>query len=235
MKYRNVKDAIRPLQDLYEDARVWDFGPAALRVVREQMIAANLSRKVVNARVKPHSPDLQVGCRARTRRSCRAAGSSIRRPPSKRGRSKARESDRVMPVSQGHIDAVLCARDEARARHDPIAARHRDASGRGCPDASVRHRHVPARSGSTAPRHTRPSTTARSGSSFSGPQAQEIVRPFLKTRSRRPPFQSEGCCLGCPRESEAEEWSVTTDYARQRLSKVPSEAVHSKQLSKRDL
>jgi hypothetical protein len=50
-EYRNVKDAIRPLQDLYESARVGDFGPAALRTVREQMIAANLSRKVVNAKI----------------------------------------------------------------------------------------------------------------------------------------------------------------------------------------
>jgi len=40
-EFRNMKDAIRPLQELYETTLVWELGPAALRTVREQMIATN--------------------------------------------------------------------------------------------------------------------------------------------------------------------------------------------------
>ena len=50
-EYGKMRDAIRSLREFYETTPVWEFGPAALRIVREQMIAANLSRKVVNARI----------------------------------------------------------------------------------------------------------------------------------------------------------------------------------------
>ena len=105
-EYRNVKDAIRPLQDIYDAVRVWDFGPAALRAVREQMIAANLSRKVVNARINRIRRIFKWGVERELVDPAVLQGlQSV--APLKKGRSKARESDCVMPVSQDHIDAVL--------------------------------------------------------------------------------------------------------------------------------
>ena len=105
-EYQNMKDAVRPLQALYETARVWDFGPAALRAVRERMIAANLSRKVVNARINRIRRIFKWGVERELADPAVLQGlQSV--APLKAGRSKARETDRVLPVPQDHIDAVL--------------------------------------------------------------------------------------------------------------------------------
>ena len=98
-EFRNMKDAIRPLQALYENTRVWEFGPAALRTVREQMIAENLSRKVVNARVNRVRRIFKWGVENELVDPSVLQGlqavSSL-----KEGRSNARENTRVKPVSQ---------------------------------------------------------------------------------------------------------------------------------------
>ncbi len=105
-EHRNIEDAIRPVQALYESARVWDFGPAALRAVRDQMVAGNLSRKVVNARVNRIRRIFKWGVERELVDPGVLQGlQSV--APLKEGRSNARESDRVTPVEQEHIDAVL--------------------------------------------------------------------------------------------------------------------------------
>jgi integrase len=105
-EHRNMEDAIRPLRDLYEGTRVWDFGPAALRAVRDRMVAANLSRKVVNARINRIRRIFKWGVeRELVDPSVLQGLQSV--APLKEGRSKARESERVKPVDQKYIDAVL--------------------------------------------------------------------------------------------------------------------------------
>lgn len=105
-EYQNMKDAVRPLQSLYNSARVWDFGPAALRSVRERMIATHLSRKVVNARINRIRRIFKWGVeRELVDPAVLQALQSV--APLKEGRSKARETERVRPVPQAHIDAVL--------------------------------------------------------------------------------------------------------------------------------
>ena len=47
----NYREALRPLRQLYGHTSARDFGPLALRAVREEMVRAGLSRGVVNARV----------------------------------------------------------------------------------------------------------------------------------------------------------------------------------------
>src|SRR5262245_29754386 len=47
----NLRDALRPLRKLYGHTRARDFGPLALRTVREEMVKAGLCRTTVNARV----------------------------------------------------------------------------------------------------------------------------------------------------------------------------------------
>lgn len=47
----NIRVAIRPLKKMYGQTAAADFGPLALKVVRNAMIAENLCRNVINQRV----------------------------------------------------------------------------------------------------------------------------------------------------------------------------------------
>jgi hypothetical protein len=46
-----IRQAMKPLVRLYGPTNVRDFGPVALKAVRQEMVDSGLSRKVVNARV----------------------------------------------------------------------------------------------------------------------------------------------------------------------------------------
>jgi integrase len=48
---QNYRDTLRPLKAQYAHTLAREFGPLALKAVRESMIAAGLSRKVINQRV----------------------------------------------------------------------------------------------------------------------------------------------------------------------------------------
>src|SRR5262249_54986833 len=47
----NYKDSLRPLRELYGHTLARDFGPLALKAVRQKMIDSGLSRGVINQRV----------------------------------------------------------------------------------------------------------------------------------------------------------------------------------------
>ncbi|MDB5351653.1 MAG: site-specific tyrosine recombinase XerC [Planctomycetota bacterium] len=47
----NYRDSLRPLRRLYGLTRAGDFGPSALKLVREEMIRANLARTTINQRI----------------------------------------------------------------------------------------------------------------------------------------------------------------------------------------
>jgi integrase len=101
----NMKDAIKPLQARYETLPVAQFGPTGLRAVRERMIENNLSRKVVNARINRVRRIFKWGVEHELVAPGVLQGlQSV--APLKQGRSEARETSRVAPVSQAHIDAV---------------------------------------------------------------------------------------------------------------------------------
>ena len=99
--------ALRPVRLLYGDSLACEFGPLKLKAVREHMIdVMDLSRGVVNNRVN------------RIKRFFRWAVAEEVVPPSvihgldavqglRKGRTKARETDPVMPVDDAHVDAVL--------------------------------------------------------------------------------------------------------------------------------
>jgi integrase len=177
-EFRNMKDAVRPLQELYETMRVWDFGPAALRTVREQMIAADLSRKVVNARVNRIRRIFKWGVEHELVDPIVLQGlQSV--SPLKEGRSKARETSRVKPISQEHIDAVL-----ARVTR-PVQAMIRLQLVTGMrPGEVVLMRACDIdMSGKTWEYRPASHKTEHHGKErivFLGPQAQDIIRPFLK-------------------------------------------------------
>ncbi len=101
-----VRLALRPINRLYGPTKACDFGPTQLRALRESMIQGNLCRVVINARIwtvkrmfkwaSSHElVDPDIWSRLQTVESLQ------------RGRSKARETDKVKPVSRADIDAVL--------------------------------------------------------------------------------------------------------------------------------
>lgn len=102
----NLKAAIRPVRKLYGSTPVRDFGPLALRAVRDDMIGSGLARRSINDRIN------------RIRRMFRWATSVELVPVAvvqaletvaglQEGRSEARESDPVGPVALNIIEATL--------------------------------------------------------------------------------------------------------------------------------
>ncbi len=101
----NIRHALKPLRELYENTRVAEFSPKSLKAVRQRLIARKLSRTYVNGcvdRIKrafkwgvtEELVDVEVFQRLQTLEGLRA------------GRSSARETDPVKPVPDSHVDAV---------------------------------------------------------------------------------------------------------------------------------
>ena len=100
-----IRLAVRPLNDLYAETPVEEFGPLALKTVRERMIARDNSRKVINnyvGRIKRIfrwgvenelvAPEIYQALQA-------VAGL-------RKGRSAARETEPIAPVDDAYVDAV---------------------------------------------------------------------------------------------------------------------------------
>ena len=105
-EYDNLRQALRPLLDLHGETAVEDFGPLKLKEVREAMIAAGLSRGVVNARIN------------RIRRAFRWGVENELLPAAvsqaldavsglRKGKTTARECRKIEPAPESAIDAVL--------------------------------------------------------------------------------------------------------------------------------
>jgi integrase len=95
-----------PLRALYGDSLAADFGPLALKAVRQRMVESGLCRQLVNKRV------------SRVRHVFKWGAAEELVPPSvlhglqsvaglARGRSPAREAEPVKPVPEAFVDAVL--------------------------------------------------------------------------------------------------------------------------------
>lgn len=175
----NMKDAIRPLHVLYGSTRVWEFGPGALRTVREQMVSANLSRRVVNSRVNRLRRVFKWGVANELVDPSILQGlQSV--VPLKAGRSKARETGRVKPVQQEDINAVVprvTRPVKAMIELQPVTGMR--------PGEVVLMRTCDLdMSGKIWEYRPESHKTEHHGIEriiFLGPRAQEIVRPFLKT------------------------------------------------------
>lgn len=100
-----LKAAFRPLKRLYARTSASDFGPLCLKTVREELVAADLSRRHVNDQVN------------RIKRVFKWGVENELIPPSvyhglqalaglKRGRCQARETDPVRPVAEEYVDAL---------------------------------------------------------------------------------------------------------------------------------
>ena len=102
----NVKEALCPLRRLYGHTRAADFGPLALKAVRQTLVEAKLSRSTINHRTGV------------VKRLFKWAAANELVPPSvhhglmavdglRAGRSAAREPEPVRPVPDAHVAAVL--------------------------------------------------------------------------------------------------------------------------------
>lgn len=102
---KNVIHAIKQLRDLYGTLPASEFGPAEFKTVRERMVQADLSRGLINDRMKRI-------CRifrwAATEGMLLASVYDTLRliPGLKRGRTAAREAPPVMPVDEALVVAT---------------------------------------------------------------------------------------------------------------------------------
>lgn len=100
-----IRVALHYLRGLYGQTPVAEFGPLALKAVRQRMIDSDVSRGVIN------------GCVGRIKRVFKWGVANELMPPDvhhglaavdglREGRSEARETEPVRPVPDAHVDAV---------------------------------------------------------------------------------------------------------------------------------
>ncbi|MFL5341874.1 MAG: tyrosine-type recombinase/integrase [Gemmataceae bacterium] len=173
----NIRYALRPLKELYGHTPAGEFGPLALRTVRERMIASGLARTVVNARV------------GMIRRAFKWAVSMELVPAVtyqalstvqglQRGRCQAREPAPVEPVPDQHVEAAL------PFMRPPVAAMVvlQRAAGLRSGEVMVLRRPDIDRRGPTwvyAPANHKTAYLGRPRVVYLGPRAQAALQPFL--------------------------------------------------------
>lgn len=175
----NYAFAMRPLKALYARTNVADFGPRALKAVRQKMIDADLARTTINQRIN------------RIRHVFKWGVENDLVPPSilqklqavaglRYGRTEAREADPVKPVLDAFIEDILpnvsppiaamieLQRITGMRSGEVTAMRSCDLDTSGKVWVYSPERHKTAWRG-----HLR--------KVYLGPRAQDIVRPFLRT------------------------------------------------------
>ena len=102
----NIKSAFRPLRQLYGHTQAREFGPLALKAVRQKMVEADVSRTVVNDRCrrirfvfKWAAEEELIPVLVYQALACVAG--------LQRGRTIARETAPVQPVEDAVVDATL--------------------------------------------------------------------------------------------------------------------------------
>jgi integrase len=172
-----IKSALKPVRELYGMAPAKDFGPLALKAVRERMIAAGWVRSQIN---------LRIGC---IKRAIKWAIAEELVPPAvlhglqavdglRKGRSEAKESQPVLPVPDAHVEAVL------PRLTPPVAAmiRLQRLTGMRPGEVTIMRPCDIDRSGSVWEYRPESHKTEHHGHErvvYLGPQAQAVLRSFL--------------------------------------------------------
>jgi integrase len=103
---RDFKAALKPLKELYGTLAVAEFGPLKLKAVRERMIAADLSRGVVNQRIRRIVRVFKWGVGEEiVPESVWRSLTTVR--GLEKGRTSARETEPVKPVAAKIVEATL--------------------------------------------------------------------------------------------------------------------------------
>lgn len=105
-EFAHFRHAFRELRQLHAHTPVEKFGPRSLKLVREAMIEADLSRNVINKRIGRIKRLIKWGCSEElVPASVFHALQSV--DGLRRGQSKAREREPVAPAPLEHIEALL--------------------------------------------------------------------------------------------------------------------------------
>ena len=100
-----IRFAVRPLRKLYGTTPACEFGPLALKAVREEMIQADICRNEINKRMGRLKRVFAWGVENELIPALVHHGLQAVRGLS-RGRSDARESEPVKPVPEAFVDAI---------------------------------------------------------------------------------------------------------------------------------
>jgi integrase len=102
----SLRLALRPLRRLYGGTPARDFGPMALKTVRQSMVDSGLCRRTVNQRTARLARVFRFG--AENELVPAAVYHALKAVPGLRsGRSGAKEGREVRPVPDGHVEVVL--------------------------------------------------------------------------------------------------------------------------------
>ena len=105
-EYAAMRDAVKPVRELYGRTLVRDFGPMALKAVRERMVQNGLSRKYINTRTNRVRRVFKWGVENELAPASILDGLKAV-APLKKGRTEAPETDPIRPVPIEHVEAVL--------------------------------------------------------------------------------------------------------------------------------
>jgi integrase len=101
----SLRLALRPLKQLYGDTTAREFGPIALKAVRQSLVDSGLCRRTVNQRLARLARVFRFGVENELVPA--AVYHALKAVPGLRsGRSGAKEGRKVRPVPDGHVDAV---------------------------------------------------------------------------------------------------------------------------------
>lgn len=174
----NIKHAVKQLVVTYGHTDVEDFGPLALKTVREAMIASGLCRGVINERVNRIRRAFKWGVENQLVSASVLHGLQAV-APLKRGRCEVREATPVVPVPDTIVDATVRA---APAQIAAMIELQRLTGMRPGEVVLVRTADLDT-SGtiwSYVPCEHKTEHHGRKRVIYLGPQAQDVIRPHLK-------------------------------------------------------
>jgi len=183
-----IRQALRPLAELYADTPAADFGPLGLKSVRERMIGAGWSRGYLNRHVGRVKRAFKWAVAEGVIPAAVLHGLAAV-PGLKRGRCEARESEPVKPVPEAHVNAVLpfLSRQLAAVVRLQLltGGRSGEVLGMRVADLNMTGAVWEFRPASHKTEHH-----GRERVLFLGPKAQQIVRGFLKPDLGAPLFDA---------------------------------------------
>jgi integrase len=212
----NLRLALRPLRRLYGSTPARDFGPKALKAIRQEMVDSGLCRRTVNQRVGRIVRVVRWAAEAElVPASIHHALKAV--APLRRGRSGAREGEPVRPVPDARVEAIR----PHVGRQVWALVRLQRLTGMRSGEACIMRSGDLDRSGAVwayTPGSHKTEHHGHGRTIYLGPRAQEVLRPWLRADPDAYLFQ--------PREAEAERQAGRR--ARRATPMTPSQRARSR-------
>ncbi|MGB2987930.1 MAG: site-specific integrase, partial [Phycisphaerae bacterium] len=175
---QNIRDALRLVSQRYGSRRVASFGASQLKKIRDEMVTSGLCRNVINARINRIRRMFKWGVE-NDKVETEVLNTLQAVAPLRKGRSPARETDPVGPVSDHLVDAVL----EYVPRQIAAMIRLQRFTGMRPGEATQMRTgdiDMSGRIWAYRPASHKTEHHGRSRVIYVGPQAQQVLGPFLK-------------------------------------------------------